>query len=31
MMGSMTNLRETANLRASLNVYVIGLPFHGSP
>src|SRR3954451_12991356 len=29
--GSMQNRRETASLRASLKVYVIGLPFHRSP
>jgi hypothetical protein len=31
MAGSVLNLCETASLRASLNVYVIGLPFHDSP
>src|SRR5918994_2018380 len=31
MAGSMLNLRETASLRASLNVYVIFLSFHCSP
>jgi hypothetical protein len=30
-MGSMVKCRETASLRASLKVYVIGLPFHRSP
>src|ERR671925_574800 len=29
--GSMTKSRETASLRASLNVYVICLPFHCAP
>src|SRR4051794_19328558 len=29
--GRMRNCRETASLRASLKVYVIGLPFHRSP